>query len=43
MPTYKSKLTTLPIRTKDTTLLTNLSTAEVTIALTTILFIAYYY
>ena len=43
MLTCKRELTTLPIKTKDTTLLTNLSTAGVTIALTTILFIAYYY
>ena len=42
MPTYKGKLTSLLIKTKNTTLLANLSTKEVTIALT-ILFIAYYY
>ena len=43
MPTYKGKITSLLIKAKNTTLLANLSTKEVTIAATTILFIAYYY
>ena len=43
MPSYKSKTTSLLIRTKNTTLLANLSTKEVNIATITILFIAYYY
>ena len=43
MPTCKGKTTSLLIRAKNTTLLANLSTKEVTIAAIIILFIAYYY